>query len=381
MDLQTSAIDIVPVQGKALLEEFIRVPWSLYRDDPCWVPPLLAERRQAFSAGNPFFRHAEWQAWIARRGGQAVGRISAQVDRLYLEHQDPHGGFFGLIEGVDDPVVFAALVRAAEAWLADRGMRRVVGPFNLGINQEMGLLVEGFDTPPFIMTGHARPYYAEQLRELGYVPAQDTVAYELAGADYVVPGSVARLLKRQAHRISCRGLVRRQLNAELELMRSIFNDAWAQNWGFVPFTAEEFQAVGRELLKVVPPEYMRIAEVDGEAAAFIVLLPNINEVISDLDGRLWPLGWARLLWRLKVRSPTTARIPLMGVRQKFHHTRLGPALALRTITELEQPARARGVERIELSWILDDNQGVRHIIEQIGGKVSKRYRMFRKDLA
>jgi len=378
---QENTLTVVPVRGRALLGQFIRLPWRVYRDDPCWVPPLLVERHAAFSSTNPFFKHAEWQAWVALRGSQAVGRISAQIDRLYLERHDAHTGFFGLIEALDDEQVFTALFRTAEDWLRDRGMRRILGPFNLGINQEMGLLVEGFQTPPYVMMGHALPYYAEHLGRLGYAPVQDTLAYELRVMNFSMPRAMARLLERQKSRIHCRPMDKSRLADELASMRDIFNDAWSQNWGFVPFTHEEFQAVGKELLMLVPPDFIRIAEVDGEAAAFIVLLPNINEATADLDGRLLPLGWARLWWRLKVRSPRTARIPLMGVRRKFQHTRLGPALAFKTIAELEQPARERGVERVEMSWILAENQGVRNIIEQLNGVITKRYRMYGGELS
>ncbi len=337
-----SQIQLREVSGKAMLETFIRVPWSLYGDDPNWVPPLLMERREALSAKNPYFQHAEWQAWVAYKDDRPVGRISAQIDRLYLETQDDATGFFGLIEAPDDPAVFTALFQAAEDWLRGKGMKRVLGPFNLGINQEMGLLVDGFDTPPYIMMGHARRYYGTAIEALGYVPAQDTLAYELSTESFGMPVVMKKLLQRQAHRISTRAFDKKNRDADLESMRSIFNDAWSRNWGFVPFTEAEFQAVGKELLMLIPAEFIRFAEVDGKPAAFIAMLSNVNEAIADLDGRLLPFGWAKLLWRMKVRSPKSARVVLMGVRQEFQFTRLGPALAFLTIEGLEQPARSQG---------------------------------------
>ncbi|HLF32315.1 MAG TPA: hypothetical protein VI566_14975 [Xanthomonadales bacterium] len=368
------------VTGKAMMDEFIRVPWSIYRDDPNWVPPLLLERREAFSAKNPFFQHAEWKTWIACRDGKAVGRISAQIDRLFLELHDEATGFFGLIEAPDDPAIFAALFSSAENWLKAKGMKRVLGPFNLGINQEIGLLVEGFDTPPYIMMGHALPYYGRLIESLGYTPDQDTLAYEVHANQFGMPENMRKLLERQGHRITERAFNRKKRHDDFETMRSIFNDAWSRNWGFVPFTEEEFQAVGKELLMLLPDDFIRIAEVDGQPAAFIAMLPNINEVIGDLDGRLLPFGWAKLLWRLKVRSVKSARIALMGVRREYQRTRLGPALAFLTMTGLEEPASRRGIEHAEMSWILEDNQGMRNIAEQIGGKITKRYRMYRKEL-
>jgi hypothetical protein len=380
MNKPSSQVQLRAVSGKDMLDEFIRVPWSVYRDDPNWVPPLLMERREALSAKNPFFQHAEWQAWVAYRDRQPVGRISAQIDRLYLEHQDAATGFFGMIEAVDDPAVFAALFGAAEQWLRSKGMQRVLGPFNLGINQEMGLLVDGFDSPPYIMMGHGRRYYAPALEALGYTAAQDTLAYELDAEHFGMPATIRKLLRRQAHKVEARAFDKGRRDQELEAMRSIFNDAWARNWGFVPFTEAEFNAVGKELLMLVSAEFIRIAEVDGEPAAFIVMLPNINEAIADLDGRLLPFGWAKLLWRMKVRTPKSARVVLMGVRQEYQFTRLGPALAFLVIDGLEKPGRAAGIERVEMSWILESNQGVRNVIEQIGGRITKRYRMYGKEL-
>lgn len=377
---ERNGLEIRATNDRASLEQFLRVPWAVYADDPCWVPPLLMERRAALSPKNPFFRHAEWQGWTAWRGKRAVGRISAQIDHLYLERQEPHTGFFGLLEAVDDAAVFAALFGAAETWLRQRGMRRALGPFNLGINQEIGLLVEGFDSAPFVMMGHGRSWYGPSVEALGYDVAQNLLAYTIAARDFRIPPVVMRLLERQAQYVRLRPFDRAQRARDLGIMRDIFNDAWSNNWGFVPFTEAEFAAVGKELLLLLPDDFIHIAEVDGEPAAFIVLLPNVNEAIADLNGRLLPFGWARLLWRLKVRFPTTGRVPLMGVRQRYQNSRLGPALAFLLIGELRVPALRRGIQRVELSWILEGNRGMRNILEKIGANISKRYRMYAKAL-
>ena len=376
----SSQVKVLEVAGRAMEDQFIRVPWSIYSNDPNWVPPLIMERREAFSQKNPFFQHAQWQSWIAFRDGKAVGRISAQIDRLYLERHDDATGFFGLIEAPDDPSVFSALFTAAESWLREKGMKRVLGPFNLGINQEIGLLVDGFNSPTYVMMRHARPYYGEAVERLGYRQEQDLLAYELNPKNFGMPPVMQKLLDRQGDRVSSRNFERKNRHAEFEVMRDIFNDAWAGNWGFVPFTEAEFQAVGKELLMVVPDEFIHIAYVEGEPAAFIVLIPNINEAIADLDGRLLPFGWAKLAWRLKVRSPKTGRIALMGVRQKFQRTRLGPALAFLTIERLEIPVNRRGIEKIEMSWVLESNQGTRNIIEKATGEITKRYRIYSREL-
>jgi hypothetical protein len=373
-------IDILEVSSRRDLDLFIRVPWGIYADDPNWIPPLVVERKGALSDKHPFFEHASWQGFVAMSAGKPVGRISAQIDELYLQRHDSQAGFFGMYEAVDDDRVAAALFSAAERWLAARGMRRMVGPFSLGINQEIGILVEGFDSPPSIMMAHGRPYYDAQLTRAGFEKATDVLAYWVASDDFHTPRLIRALLKRQGQRVRVRSLDKSNVDRDLELLRDIFNDAWQNNWGFVPFTEREFSALGKELLMLVPREFIHIAEVDGQPAAFSVLLPNINEAIADLNGRLAPLGWAKLLWRLKVRFPESARVPLMGVRQQFQNTRLGPALAFLVIEALLKPALARGVRGAELSWILEDNKGMRNIIEQVGGSVTKRYRMYAREL-
>ena len=379
-NLSGTTLEIREVSGKKALNAFIRVPWSIYKNDPNWVPPLIAERKEAFSAKHPFFKHATWRAWIAYRDGKPIGRISAQIDELHLKHNDSETGFFGLIEAPDDDEVFSALFEAAENWLRDQGMRQVTGPFNLNINQDLGILIEGFDAPPYIMTGHSPAYYGPAIERCGYQPVQDLLAYELSSGTLTIPRVMQALIKRTGERIRMRNLDRKNKDAELEVIRNIFNDAWQDNWNFIPFTREEFHAVGKELLMVVPEDYMQIATIDGEDAAFIVLLPNINEAIADLDGRLLPFGWAKLLWRLKVNSPKSGRVPLMGVIQKYQNTRFGPALAYMTMNGVIDAGTARGLERLEMSWILDHNHGVRNIIESVGGEVTKRYRMYEKEL-
>ena len=380
MNNNPAAVTITEVSGRKALNTFISVPWLIYKDDPCWVPPLIAERKDAFSPKHPYFEHAKWQTWIAWRGGHAVGRISAQVDELHQQRYDTKTGFFGLLEAVDDHQVFKALFDAAETWLRSQGMRQVAGPFSLGINQEIGILVEGFDTPPYVMTPHSLPYYDAAIQQCGYLPAQDLLAYELSSTTLTIPRVMQALLNRSADRIKVRPLQRRKKAAELEMMRDIFNDAWENNWNFVPFTRKEFAAIGKELLMLLPDDFIQIAELDNEAVAFVVLIPNINEAIASLDGRLFPFGWARLLWRLKVKFPKSARVALMGVRKKHQNTRFGPALAYTVIKQSMDAGQARGLQRAEMSWVLEHNHATRNIIESIGGEISKRYRMYDKHI-
>lgn len=376
----SAPLEVLPVHREKDLRDFLRLPWALYGHDPAWVPPLLLERRQHLSKSNPYFLHADFRAWIARRGRETLGRISAQVDRLHLQRYDDGTGFFGLLEAQDDPAVFHGLFEAAQGWLHRQGMRRILGPFNLSINEECGLLVEGFKTPPVIMMGHALPYYSTRMEELGFSAAQDLLAYRIR-SDFAPPPYLDTLIRRVAARVHLRPLHPGQFARDLSIIQDIFEDAWSSNWGFLPFTAEEFSEMGRNLKLLVPTEFVRIAEVDGEPAAMMLLFPNLNEAIRDLNGRLLPLGWLKLLWRLKVRGVKSARVPLMGVRRRFQGSRLGAALALMMITSLQKTARLHGIEDVEMSWILESNKGMCSIIESIGGEPYKRYRIYEKDLA
>jgi len=369
-----------PVASRRDVDLFLNMPRAIYRGDPAWVPPLMFDKRQQLAPSHPFFKHAEWQGWIAWDGTTPVGRISAQIDRLNAPLGRPTLGYFGQLEAIEDADVVRELFTTAEDWLRTRGMDRVIGPFNLGINQEVGLLVDGFGTRPFFLMGHARPYYDALVQRAGFTPAKDVLAYEVP-PDFVAPKVMTTMQERLGPRMVIRSLDKKRRDAELEILRDIFNDAWADNWGFVPFTEEEFRAIGREMLLLIGPEFIQIALVDGEPCAFIVMLPNLNEVIADIDGKLLPFGWAKLLWRVKVKFPATTRVPLMGVRRVHHHTRLGPALAFGVIDAVRKAAIARGVKSVEMSWILEDNAGMRNIIETIGGVTTKRYRLYEKGLS
>jgi GNAT superfamily N-acetyltransferase len=376
----TGAVTIVPVTGKAELERFIRVPMRLGAGDPNYVPPLLFERREALSpSGNPFFDHADVQFWLAVRDGRDVGRISAQVD--HLNPQTAEGvGHFGMIAGEDDPEVFAALFAAAEAWLRDRGRRIAIGPVNLSTNEEVGLLVEGHATPPMFMMSHDAPHTAARIEEQGYAKAKDIYAYQCSVRDDLPGPILSRVRKGPPEGVVLRQVVMKRLDEEVRTLTSILNDAWAGNWGFAPTTEAETKALASNLRLLIDPRLAWFADIDGEPAGFMVLLPNINEAIADLEGRLAPFGWAKLLWRLKVRGVKTGRVPLMGVKRKFSGTRRGQLLPFLLIDSVAQAARRLGYERYELSWILEDNLAMRRICDAGGAQVYKTYRLYEKAL-
>jgi hypothetical protein len=372
-------LQVRPVNDRNEIRRFIHLPWSIYSDDPVWVPPLLLERKEHLSPHNPYFEHARYQSWLAYRNEEPVGRISAQIDKLHIDRYQDDTGFFGMIEAEDNPETFKLLFDTAEHWLRDHGMHRVLGPYNLSINQEPGLLVDGFDTPPCVMMGHAPPYYGARIEENGYQKAKDLFAYTIDG-DFKHTPAMQAIVKRAKKRVTIRSLQKASFNEDLKIIEDVFNDAWSENWGFIPFTEAEFKQLGKDFKMLVDFELVKIAEVDGAPAAFLVVLPNINEAIRDLNGRLLPFGWVKLLWRLKVRFPQTARIPLMGVRKQYHDSLLGAALAFMVIQAVQAPGLKRGVKKVELSWILEDNKGMNDIIESIGGSVYKTYRIYGKNL-
>ena len=369
-------VKVLPADTRATRNDFLRLPSILYANDPNWIAPLEFELRERVWGSNPYLKHARVQAWVAYdAAGRPVGRITAQWDLLHQEIHGDQRGAFGLFETAEDPAIGGALFGVAKDWLRSHGALRIRGPLNLGINEECGLLVEGFDTPPCVMMGHALPRYDAALQSLGLVPAKDLLAYRVA-PDFEAPRVMRRLAEASGASVRVRALDTRHRARELALIRDIFNDAWARNFSFVPFTEAEFADVGRMVTLLSPNDYVQIAEVDGVPAAFIVAMPNINEITRDMGGALLPFGWLKLIWGLKVRHPSSARVPLMGVRQSFQHSRMGPGLAFLVIDAVRKSLCARGVREVEMSWILEDNSGMRSIIEAIGGQLYKRYRLY-----
>ncbi|CAI2412933.1 Uncharacterised protein [Serratia liquefaciens] len=373
-------IHIEQVLDKRDLKAFIAFPSSLFRDDPNWIDPLYLEREEHLSKKNPGTDHIEWQAWVAKKEGKVVGRITAQIDALHRERYGEDTGHFGMIDAIEHPAVFSALFAAAEAWLRSKGALKITGPFSLNINQESGLLVEGFDTPPSALMTHAKPYYAANLERQGYTQGIDLLAYWMKRTDLHFSPSLAKMMSQVRKKVTLRRLNRKRFSEEMQVLREIFNSGWQDNWGFVPFTEHEFATMGDQLKFLVPDDMIYIAEVDSVPCAFIVGLPNINEAIADLNGSLFPFGWAKLLWRLKVSGVRTARVPLMGVRQEYQFSRIGPIIALLLIEALHDPFEKRGIDALEMSWILESNTGMRTILERIGAVPYKRYRLYEKQL-
>lgn len=373
---------ILEVKSRPDLDRFIELPNRLYHGHPSFVPALTFERRDALSSRkNPYFRHARVRFWMACRGAAPVGRISAQVDDMALVRHDKALGHFGLLDAADDPAVFQALTDTAETWLKAEGMRHVRGPFNLSINEECGLLVDGFDARSVMMMGYAPPYAGPRLEALGYAKARDLFAYDydITAALPIKPKSLLARTTADG-RVRVRRLDMRRYRADLALILEVFNDAWSENWSFLPFTEDEIVHAAASMKPLIRADLVWIAEVDGEVAAMIVCLPNLNEAIADLGGRLLPFGWLKLLWRLKVSGVKSCRVPLFGVRKRHHRTPLGGALSLLLLQALRESASRAGFAHAELSWILEDNEAVRKVIEGSGGRIYKTYRIYEKPL-
>lgn len=368
-----------PVKSFREMGEFIDVPWLVNADDPMWVPPLRLERRLHYSKFNPFFKHGEWQAWVAYKNNKPVGRISAQIDSLHQQYHGEDAGHFGSMECINDRDVFSKLILQAETWLAARHIRYISGPFSHSINQECGVLVDGFDSPPVVMMPHSPRWYGGLLEQQGYQPVKDLLAYWVK-VDFEIPRIMQMLIRKYSKQVRLRPLNRKIFQQEIEILRDIFNDAWSDNWGFIPFTEAEFAELGSSLRLFVQDDFIQVAEVNGVPAAFIIVLPNLNEVFAKLNGKLFPLGWIKLIKQIKDQKILTGRVPLMGVRKQFHNTPLGMALAYMVIYAPRQAVLNRGIKEVELSWILEDNKAMRNILDSIDSHQYKRFRIYGKEL-
>jgi hypothetical protein len=378
--MASSDIVVTPVQGKAELKAFIQLPKRLYAGQKGYVPHLDLERKDAFTPGkNPLFEHVEVQFFLARR----AGRIAAQVDRAYLERYADGTGHFGCLAAEDDPAIFAALFAAAEGWLKGKGLVRATGPFSLSVNEEVGLLIDGFESRPVLMVPWDPPYAGGRVEACGYRKVKDLFSY-----DYDVqnaPETIgAKLLARagMANRVKVRTANMKMFDAEVRTLVGVFNDAWSDNWGFVPFTQAEIDHASKAFGPVIVPELAVFVDVDDETVAFIVALTNLNEAIRDFDGKLGPINLAKLLYRLKIAGVGSTRVPLMGVKKKFrNHPLMGAGLAMIAIDHLRQNGKRLGKTSAELGWILEDNKATNNIIRSVGGVHYKTHRLYEKVLA
>ena len=380
-------LTIRPVETKKDRKIFIDLPFRLYADDPHWVPPLKSEALGLITPEkNGWFSHAKAQLFLAEEDGRVVGRISAHIDTLALTMPPEQGfgpgvGQWGLMEA-ERQDVFQALLAHAEAWLREQGMTRALGPISMSIWEEPGLLIDGYDHPPTIMMGHAKREYRGWIEWAQYRPVKRLMTYEV-DVTKQFPPIVQRIIKsgEKNGRITVRNVDKTRFEEEAAIILAILNDAWRDNWGFVPLTPPEIKDVGVKLKPIVFNDLIRIAELDGKPVAFMITLPDLNEAIKPLNGSLLPFGWAKLLWWLRKPKVRTVRVPLMGVVKELQASRMASQLAFMMIEYIRRTSVENyGAKRAEIGWILDDNQGMRSIAETIESRVNKVYQVYERTL-
>lgn len=381
-------IVITEVDDKQGREAFVDLIYRLNADDPNFVPQLRSEEIERYTpGGNPYFEHARCQLFLARRGGAVVGRIAAHIDELALaqpaeQGMGPGTGFWGALQA-EDADVAAALIARAEQWLRDQGMNRVLAPMTLSVWEEPGLLVKGHDHPPMVMMGHNPPHHQGWIEGAGYQGVKTLATWDL-DITRQFPPLIQRIVQsgEKNERIRIRDVDLKNFDREVEIICNILNDAWSGNWGFVPFTQTEIAYTAKKMKPLVKPDLVRIAEYDGEPVAFMITLPDLNQVQLKAvgpKGKPSPLGWLRLgLFLLRTR-PAGMRVPLMGVLQRLQSTRMASQLAFMMIETIRRASVERyGSTRGEIGWILDDNQGMNAIAQAIEAKVNKEYRVYAK---
>ena len=383
-------IQIRPVVNQKDWKDFIDLPWKIYEGDPNWVPPLRIAVREILDVNkNPFFKHSYMKPILAVKDNEVVGRIVGIIDENHNKVHQEKTGFFGFFECINQADVAQALVNEVNQWVKEWGMQTLRGPVNPSLNAEAALLVEGFDDPPLVMTTYNPPYYADLLESCGFSKAKDFFAYRIA-SNCPVHGTskFSERLVRQCERlaekshIKFRSVDMKNFSKEAEAIKGIYNDAWSENWGFVPMEDDEFDHMVKELKMVLDPRLIIMAEVRGEPVAFGVALPDINQVFKKIpDGRLLPTGLLKLLWNLKglgrKKTITRCRVIILGVKKEYMSLGLGPLL----FNEYFRVAPIAGVPEGEASWILEDNKQMNKAARLMGGELTKRWRIYDRSTA
>jgi GNAT superfamily N-acetyltransferase len=376
---QTRGLTVVKVGDERQVRDWLAVPHLVFADDPAWVPPLrFLERRRISPKHAPFFSFGEACLFLAYRNGTAVGRISAQINRRHLERYHDATGHFGFFDCIDDPDAALALVSAAELWLRERGLSRMVGPLNFSVNEECGCLISGFETPPAVLMPHSRTWTGRLLETAGLVKAIDLFAYRLIPSE--TPNRVYEIAQLASHTsgVATRGFNMQRYADEVRMLVEIFNDAWSSNWGFVPFSPVEIDALIAEMRPFFRGNYGRFVLFNHEPVGFMVGLPNINEIIALFDGRLLPFNWIRLLWWLRMERARSVRVPLLGLRKSYQSTPIGGMLLALLVSELLQIWRHYNHRWVEFSWVLENNRRMVELAQLAAGPPAKIYRIYQK---
>jgi GNAT superfamily N-acetyltransferase len=372
------SVEVRPVQSRAERRAFVRFPWNIYPGRyPAWVPPLLSEERKRIDPKkNPFFEHGAVQLFLAYQGGKLAGRIAAIENRLHNEFHGDNVGFFGMFESVEDADVAAALLDRAAEWVRGRGLDRLRGPTNFSTNEDCGLLLDNFEDPPMVMMPYNPPYYAQLLEKWGLEKVKDLLGFRGTVKGFPVERleQLARRFSRSGTGMSVRGLRMNRFNEEVELIRQLYNSAWEKNWGFVPMTDAEVDHMAKQLKPVVDPELALIGEINGEPIGFALALPDVNQAIRHLNGRLFPFGSAKLLWHMK--RINGVRIITLGLKEEYRQTGLASLFYLEVFKRAMRGGHTWG----ESSWILEDNMQMLSGAEKMKFVLYKTYRLYEKAL-
>jgi GNAT superfamily N-acetyltransferase len=372
------SVEVRPVHSRADLMRFIKLPWRLYRNSPRWVPPLISERKHHLDRErNPFFAHAEAEYFLAWREGQPVGRITAHVDHRFNEFQKNDWGLFGFFEAEDDPEIANALLSRAEGWLRERGRDNMVGPMDFSMNHECGLLVEGHERPPQILENWHHPYYAGLIEGYGLRKVMDLYKWELRIGDRE---SVLPIVFELADKVEpkygvrVRHMRKRNFESEVRAFMEVYNAAWENNWGFVPLTDAELTAYAKELKPILDENWAWVAEAEGKVVGAALSIPDYNQVLAKLNGRLLPLGWAKAL--VARRQIDSVRVLALGVKRAYQHTGVAAKFYAEHFNSAARTPQTWG----EMGWILETNTAMNRGMEAMNGRIVKRYRLYQKPL-
>lgn len=373
-------VEIAPGDKKRL-RDFLDLARDIFADDPAWIRPLDMDVEERLNPKkNPFFEHGKAAAFVAYRDGKRVGRITAQIDHAHLERHKDDAGFFGFLDTIDDASVARALLDKAASWVTGHGMKRLRGPMSLNINEEMGCLVEGFEHPPVVMMPHHRAYQGGLIEQAGFSKIKDVFAWK-----YTVGQVPPRAQKAHDEILAMPEVTVRPVNPgrmldEVRVIMDIFNDAWSQNWGFVPLSQSELVKMAADLKLILVPELTFIVSINGEPAAVALALPNINDLVRDFDGKLSVFTIPKLLWRLKVNGAKSGRLIILGVRKQYRNVRRFAGLSAYLYVAMNHAAQKLGMTHGELGWTLEDNAPINSGIRLMGGRVYKKYRVYERSL-